>query len=150
MTLSLDNFQFPRASRKKIKRVGRGKSSGHGKTSCRGQKGQNARQGGGVRIGFEGGQMPLYRRIPKRGFTNLFRVEYAEVNLGDLKDVDSGTKVTPEWLKANGFVRNSAKLVKILGNGDAPKGLTIIAHKFSRSAQAKISEAGGAVEVIQP
>ncbi|MBI3891552.1 MAG: 50S ribosomal protein L15 [Candidatus Wallbacteria bacterium] len=150
MTLSLGSFTFPSRSRKKIKRVGRGKSSGHGKTSCRGQKGQNARQGGGVRIGFEGGQMPLHRRIPKRGFTNHFRVEYETVNLGELKDVEAGTKVTPEWLMAQGFVRRNAKLVKVLGDGDAPKGLTISAHKFSSSASAKITEAGGVVEVIKP
>lgn len=149
MALSLNTFSFPDGARKKIKRVGRGQSSGHGKTSCRGQKGQNARQGGGVRIGFEGGQMPLYRRIPKRGFKNHFRVEYAPVNLELLKDVEAGTKVTVEWMKAKGLVRRNATLVKILGDGDAPKGLTVTAHKFSRSAATKITEAGGTVEVIQ-
>ncbi|MBI4871836.1 MAG: 50S ribosomal protein L15 [Candidatus Riflebacteria bacterium] len=149
MALTLDNFQFPKAARRKLKRVGRGKSSGHGKTSCRGQKGQNSRQGGGVRIGFEGGQMPLFRRIPKRGFHNLFRVEYETVNLESLKDVAAGTRVDVDWLKEKGLVRRNAQLVKVLGDGEAPKNVTVCAHKFSQSAESKIKEAGGAVEVIK-
>lgn len=150
MALSLDNFKFPKGARRKIKRVGRGKSSGHGKTSCRGQKGQNSRQGGGVRIGFEGGQMPLYRRIPKRGFSNLFRKNYETVNLESLKDVEPGTRVDPQWLVTQGLIRRSAILVKVLGDGDAPKSVTVCAHKFSRTAETKIKDAGGTVEVIKP
>lgn len=133
---------------KSKKRLGRGTASGHGKTSGKGQKGQKSRSGGGVRIGFEGGQMPLYRRIPKFGFTNIFRKEYAVVNLSDLERFDNGTVVNPEVLKEAGLVKAMLSGVKILGNGELTKNLTVQAHKFSKTAADKIAAAGGKVEVI--
>lgn len=132
------------------KRVGRGAGSGLGKTSGRGQKGQKARSGGGVRPGFEGGQMPLFRRMPKRGFTNIFAKEYAIVNVEDLDIFDENTVVTPELLMETGVAkgRNDIDGIKILGNGELNKKLTVKAHKFSKSAIEKIEAAGGKVEVI--
>ncbi|MFC6164636.1 MULTISPECIES: 50S ribosomal protein L15 [Lactiplantibacillus] len=132
-------------SRFSRRRIGRGDSSGQGKTSGRGQKGQKAR--GKVRVGFEGGQMPLYRRIPKRGFTNINRKEFAVVNLDGLNRFDDGAEVTPESLKAAGLVKKSAA-VKILGNGSLDKKLTVKASKFSESAVKAIEAAGGKTEVI--
>lgn len=126
-------------------RIGRGDSSGQGKTSGRGQKGQKAR--GKVRVGFEGGQMPLYRRIPKRGFTNINRKEYAVVNLDGLNRFDDGAEVTPESLKEAGLVKKSSA-VKVLGNGKLNKKLTVKASKFSATAVAAIEAAGGKTEVI--
>ncbi len=125
--------------------IGRGDSSGQGKTSGRGQKGQKAR--GKVRVGFEGGQMPLYRRIPKRGFTNINRKEYAVVNLDGLNRFDDGAEVTPESLKEAGLVKKSSA-VKVLGNGKLNKKLTVKASKFSATAVAAIEAAGGKTEVI--
>lgn len=135
-------------SRKERKRVGRGTSSGMGKTSGRGHKGQNARSGGGVRPGFEGGQNPLYRRLPKRGFVNPTRKEYAVVNLEDLNSFEAGTEVTPEILVNSGIVKNTKSGIKILGNGDVTVKLTVKANKFSQSAVEKIEAAGGKTEVI--
>ncbi|MBR2567508.1 MAG: 50S ribosomal protein L15 [Paenibacillus sp.] len=135
-------------SRKERKRVGRGPSSGTGKTSGRGHKGQNSRSGGGVRPGFEGGQNPLYRRLPKRGFVNPTRKEYAVVNIEDLNSFAAGTEVTPEFLMTNGVVKNAKSGIKILGNGDVTVKLTVKANKFSQSAVEKIEAAGGTTEVI--
>jgi large subunit ribosomal protein L15 len=135
-------------SRKKKKRVGRGIGTGNGKTAGRGHKGQNARSGGGVRPGFEGGQNPIYRRLPKRGFTNPNRVEYAIINLDVLNRFEDGAVVTPELLKEQGIVKNLKDGLKVLGNGELNKKLTVKAHKFSASAVEKISAAGGATEVI--
>jgi len=128
--------------------VGRGIGSGHGKTSTRGHKGQLARSGGGVRPGFEGGQMPLQRRLPKRGFTNIFKKEYAIVNVRDLNIFEDGTEVTPEVLVKSGLVRKLGDGVKILGDGDLEKQLTVKAHKVSKTAEEKITARGGKVEVI--
>lgn len=133
---------------KEPKRIGRGTASGQGKSAGRGQKGQGSRTGGGVRPGFEGGQMPLSRRIVKRGFTNIFATVYAEVNVELLNRFENGTEVTPELLKKAGIVKNMLDGVKILGNGNIEKNLTVKAHKFTKSAQAKIEAAGGKVEVI--
>ena len=132
-------------SRFSRRRIGRGDSSGQGKTSGRGQKGQKAL--GKVRVGFEGGQMPLYRRIPKRGFTNINRKEYAVVNLDGLNRFDDGAEVTPESLKEAGLVKKSSA-VKVLGNGKLNKKLTVKASKFSATAVAAIEAAGGKTEVI--
>ena len=135
----------PRTARK---RVGRGPGSGLGKTSGRGQKGQNARSGGGVRTGFEGGQTPLARRLPKRGFTNINRKEYAVVNVEDLNRFEDGTVVTPALLKEVGLVRKELNGVKILGNGELTKKLNVTAAKFSKSAVEAIEKAGGKAEVL--
>ncbi len=134
-------------SKKKNKRVGRGSGSGHGKTSCRGHKGQKSRSGGGTRIGFEGGQMPLHRRLPKRGFTNIFRKQYGIVNLAAL-DRLSDSKVTPEVLIEKGLIKDIKDGIKILGDGEIKKPLTVMAHAFSSSAKEKIIKAGGKIEVI--
>ncbi|MFC4304680.1 50S ribosomal protein L15 [Cohnella boryungensis] len=131
------------------KRVGRGAGSGLGKTSGRGHKGQNARSGGGVRPGFEGGQNPLYRRVPKRGFNNdRFATVFAIVNLDQLNRFAAGTEVTPELLLNEGILKNPKDGIKILGNGDLNVQLTVKAHKFSQSAAEKIQAAGGKTEVI--
>jgi large subunit ribosomal protein L15 len=130
------------------KRRGRGTASGQGKTSGRGEKGQNSRSGGGVRPGFEGGQMPLYRRLPKRGFTNIFAKEYTEVKIETLNIFEDGTEITPEFLKEAGVIKNVVDGVKILGNGELNKKLTVKAHKFTKSAAEKIEAAGGKAEVI--
>ncbi|WP_322908000.1 50S ribosomal protein L15 [Paenibacillus campi] len=135
-------------SRKERKRVGRGTSSGTGKTSGRGHKGQNSRSGGGVRPGFEGGQNPLYRRLPKRGFVNPTRKEYALVNVAELNKLAADTEVTPEFLMEQGIVKNAQSGIKILGNGDLTVKLTVKANKFSQSAVEKIEAAGGKTEVI--
>jgi large subunit ribosomal protein L15 len=144
--MRLEELQPAPGSRKKVKRVGRGPGSGSGKTAGKGHKGQKARSGGVKGPGFEGGQMPLQRRLPKRGFTNLFRIEYAVVNLRDLAGM-SGT-VTPEMLVAQGVVRKLKSRVKVLGIGDLTTALTVRAHKFSKSAIEKIQAAGGKAEVI--
>ncbi len=145
----LNQLRVPRGSRRKPKRVGRGRSSGHGKTSTRGHKGQKARSGGGVRPGFEGGQMPLSRRLPKRGFTNIFRKEYTILNVGDLEQrFKAGDEITPEVLVKNGLIRKRDR-IKILGEGKLTKGLKVSAHAFSKKAQERIKEAGGEIEVIK-
>ncbi len=129
------------------KRVGRGHGSGHGKTAGRGHKGQNARSGGGVRPGFEGGQNPVFRRLPKRGFTNVNRKEYAVVNLHDLNRFEDGSEVTPQALIESGLVKNPKDGIKILGDGELKVKLTVKADKFSQSAVEKIEAAGGKIEV---
>ncbi len=130
------------------KRLGRGTGSGLGKTSGKGHKGQWARSGGGVRPGFEGGQMPLYMRLPKRGFTNHFATVYSEVNLEQLNGFEDGTVVTPELLMEAGIIKKTLDGVKILGNGELTRKLTVKAAKFSKSAEEKINAAGGSFEVI--
>ena len=131
------------------KRVGRGAGSGLGKTSGKGHKGQNARSGGGVRVGFEGGQLPLFRRLSKRGFNNYeFRTVYATVNVSDLDRFEDGTTVTPELLIETGLVKKELDGIKVLGNGDLTKKLTVKANKFSDSAKTKIENIGGKTEVI--
>lgn len=137
------------ASTKDRKRVGRGPGSGSGKTSGKGHKGQNARSGGGVRPGFEGGQLPLYRRLSKRGFNNYnFQTVYATVNVGDLERFDEGTVVTKELLIEVGLVKKELDGIKILGNGELTKKLTVKANKFSSTAKTKIENVGGTIEVI--
>lgn len=134
---------------KERKRLGRGTASGQGKTGGKGQKGQNSRSGGGVRPGFEGGQMPLYRRLPKRGFTNIFATNYAEINVEVLNDMfEDGAIITPNLLKETGILKRQLDGVKVLGNGEITKKLTVKANKFSKSAVEKIEAAGGKVEVI--
>ena len=146
--MKLHELKPVEGARKSRKRVGRGMSSGHGKTSGRGHKGQNARTGGGVGLVFEGGQLPLFRRIPKRGFTNINRKEYAVVNLDQLNRFEEGTEVTPELLIETGVVKNAKAGIKVLGNGSLEKKLTVKAHKFSASAAEAIDAKGGAHEVI--
>lgn len=130
------------------RRLGRGIGSGLGKTSGKGHKGQKARSGGGIRPGFEGGQMPLYLRLPKRGFTNHFRTEYAYVNVGDLNCFEAGTTVTPALLLATGMIKKVKAGVKILGNGEIDRPLTVQAAKFSDTAKEKIEAAKGSIEVL--
>jgi len=144
--MNLNELQPAAGSRKLRNRVGRGTSSGNGKTSGRGQKGQKAR--GKVRLGFEGGQMPLYRRIPKRGFTNINRKDYAIVNLDQLNRFEDGTEITPALLIETGVVSNEKSGIKVLGNGELSKKLTVKAHKFSASAKEAIEGKGGTTEVI--
>ncbi len=132
-------------SRHTRKRVGRGHGSGNGKTSGRGHKGQNSRSGGGVRPGFEGGQTPLFQRLPKRGFKNFNRKEFAIINLDDLNRFEDGTNVTPELLAEMKIIKDQKHGIKILGNGELEKKITVSAHKFSASAKVKIEAAGGKV-----
>jgi large subunit ribosomal protein L15 len=146
--MKLHEIRPAEGHRKDSKRKGRGLGSGNGKTGGKGAKGQNARSGGGVRPGFEGGQLPLYRRLPKRGFNNFFAVKYAEVNVEELEIFENGTVVTPEVLKAVGIVRKDLDGVKILGRGELTKTLTVKAAKFSKSAEEKIKAAQGSIEVI--
>ena len=135
-------------STKEVKRIGRGHGSGNGKTAGKGHKGQKARSGGGVRIGFEGGQMPLTRRIPKRGFNNIFAKEYAIVNVSDLNQFTEDTVVDAELLKAAGLIKKTCDGVKVLGNGELTTKLTVKAEKFTKSAAEKIEKAGGKAEVM--
>ena len=144
--MKLNELKPSEGSRTSRKRIGRGDSSGNGKTAGRGQKGQKAR--GKVRLGFEGGQMPLYRRIPKRGFTNINRKEYAIVNLDALIVFDEGAEITPEALLKAGIIKKQLSGVKILGNGEVSKKFTVKAQKFSASAVKAIEAAGGKTEVI--
>ena len=146
--MKLHELKATEGTRKERNRVGRGMSSGNGKTSGRGHKGQKARSGGGVRPGFEGGQMPLFQRLPKRGFTNINRKDYSIVNLDTLNRFDEGTEITPELLLENGVVSKLNAGIKILGNGAIEKKLTVKAHKFSASAKEAIEAAGGQTEVI--
>ena len=145
--MRLEDLKPSEGARKKSKRLGRGPGSGRGKTSGKGHKGQKARSGGVKPPGFEGGQMPLQRKIPKRGFTNVFRKEYVIVNLGDLATVGEDT-VTPELLVQKGLIKKVKDGVKVLGMGAITAKLTVRAHKFSKSAQEKIQAAGGKAEVI--
>lgn len=147
--MKLHSLQPAPGAVKTCKRVGRGVGSGLGKTSGRGQKGQNSRSGGGVRIGFEGGQSPLFRRLPKRGFSNArFKTTYAVINLSDLDKFENGTTVTPELLKEMGLIKQSLDGIKILGNGTLTKKLNVKAHKFSNVAKEQIEKLGGKAEVI--
>ncbi len=144
--VTLSTLRPAPGSRKPIKRVGRGPGSGHGKTSSRGQKGLKSRSGASMVPGFEGGQMPLQRRLPKRGFKNIFKVYYQVVNVANLETFDAGTVVTPELLKSQGKIKSLRRPVKILGNGELSKSLTIRANQFSQSAKQKIVAAGGSAE----
>jgi large subunit ribosomal protein L15 len=146
--MRLEDLKPAKGATKKAKRVGRGVGSGSGKTAGKGHKGQKARSGGVKGAGFEGGQMPLQRRIPKRGFTNIFRKEYAIVNLDDLAKVTGSDPVTPEMLKLKGLINDMKDGLKVLGTGELKVKLTVRAHKFSKSAMEKIQAAGGKAEVI--
>ena len=147
--MKLNELKYNEGSKKDIKRLGRGSSSGTGKTSGKGHKGQNARSGGGVRPGFEGGQLPLYRRLPKRGFSNaLFKKEYAVINVSDLNKFDNNTTVTAELLVEMGIIKKTLSGIKVLGNGELTKKLTVKAHAFSKTAKDKIEAQGGKVEVM--
>lgn len=147
--MKLHELQPAASSKKTRTRVGRGLGSGLGKTSGRGQKGQSSRSGGGVRSGFEGGQMPLYRRLPKRGFNNVFAKQYAEVNVEQLNRFEDGATVDPVALIEAGILKNVRDGIRILGNGSLEtKNLTVIANGFTKSAEEKITAAGGKVEVI--
>ncbi len=145
----LNQLKRPHGAKKRAKIVGRGRGSGHGKNSGRGNKGQNSRASGGVRPGFEGGQMPLIRRIPKRGFTFTPRAKYQVVSLDSLNLFKTGTEVTPETLRAANIVKKKHPLVKILGGGDLKHPLQVKAHAFSRSALEKIKKAGGTAHEIK-
>ncbi|MTK12942.1 MAG: 50S ribosomal protein L15 [Clostridiaceae bacterium] len=146
--MKLHELRPAEGARKAPKRVGRGTGSGLGRNAGKGEKGQKSRSGGGVRLGFEGGQMPLYRRLPKRGFTNIFAKEYAEINVERLNIFEDGTEITPELLLEKGIVKKAKNGVKILGNGELQKKLTVKAAKFTKAAAEKIEAAGGKVEVI--
>lgn len=147
--MKLHELRAVPGAKKAPKRKGRGTATGQGKTAGRGMNGQNSRSGGGTRPGFEGGQMPLYRRIPKRGFTNIWRTEYSILNVDDLNRFEAGAVITPDMLKEAGLVKQMKNGgIKILGNGELEKNITIQAHKFSKSAIEKIESAGGKAEVI--
>ncbi|AXI00395.1 50S ribosomal protein L15 [Sporosarcina sp. PTS2304] len=146
--MKLHELKPAEGSRRNRKRVGRGIGSGTGKTSGRGHDGQNSRSGGGVRLGFEGGQIPLFQRLPKRGFTNINRKDYTIVNLDTLNRFEEGTEVTPELLLETGVVSNAKSGIKILGNGTLDKKITVKANKFSASAKEAIEKAGGQTEVV--
>jgi large subunit ribosomal protein L15 len=145
--MNLSSVHAPRKSTEKPKRVGRGMGSGMGKTATRGHKGQRSRSGSRMLRGFEGGQMPLHRRLPKRGFRNVFRTEYTIVSLAKLRDL-AETTITPELLRQVGLIKGNSP-IKILGDGELRKAITVRAHKFSRSAQEKITRAGGNFEVVE-
>ena len=145
--MNLSNLRKPAKATEKRKRVGRGMGSGMGKTSTRGHKGQRSRSGSRMMRGFEGGQMPLHRRLPKRGFTNIFRTEYETVSLGRLTEVGE-KEITPEMLRKAGVVSSRNSLVKVLGTGEVSSAITVHAHKFSKSAREKIEKAGGKVQVL--
>ena len=146
--MKLHELKPAEGSRKDRNRVGRGLGSGNGKTAGRGMKGQNSRSGGGVRTGFEGGQMPIYRRLPKRGFKNVWAKTYAEVNVDKLNRFEDGTTVDPVALVDAGILKNVEDGIRILGNGELTKKLTVRANGFTKSAEAKITAAGGNVEAI--
>ena len=147
--MELNELKYTAGSNKNRKRVGRGIGSGNGKTSGRGQKGQNSRSGGGVRVGFEGGQNPLVFRIAKKGFNNYeFATKYAIINISDLEKFEDGVEVTPELLKEMGIVKDMKDGLKVLGNGELTKKLTVSANKFSKIAKEKIENAGGKAKVI--
>ena len=147
MALNLSNLKAPKKANENKKRVGRGMGSGMGKTSTRGHKGQGSRSGSSLMRGFEGGQMPLHRRVPKRGFTNIFRVEYAVLGLDTIAELNE-SELTLDMLKQKGLVKGRNKLVKVLANGELKKAVTVHAHKFSKAAQKAIEDAGGKAVVI--
>jgi len=146
--MNLSNLAYPKGARQKKKRVGRGQGSGHGGTSCKGHKGQKSRSGYKNRAWFEGGQMPIQRRLPKRGFTNIFRTEYSILNLKDLARLEKIDQVTPEVLVEKGLLHNLRKPVKILGVGELAHPIEISANAFSKSAKEKIEAAGGKAVVL--
>ena len=146
--MKLHELRAAEGSTKAPKRKGRVTATGQGKTAGRGMNGQNSRSGGGVRLGFEGGQMPLYRRLPKRGFTNIWGTEYTVINVDDLNQFEAGTVVTPELLKELGIVKKAKDGIKVLGDGKLEKSIEVKAHKFSKTAIEKIEAAGGKAEVI--
>ena len=146
--MRLHELKKPEGSTKAPKRIGRGQGTGQGTTAGRGMNGQNSRSGGGVRLGFEGGQMPLYRRLPKRGFNNKWAKEYAEINVQDLNRFEDGAVVDLDAMLEAGLVKQVKDGVKVLGNGELEKKLTVKAEKFSKSAAEKIEKAGGKAEVI--
>jgi large subunit ribosomal protein L15 len=146
--MDLSTLKPPKGSVKNRKRVGRGTGSGHGKTCGRGHKGQNSRSGGKTRVGFEGGQMPLSRRLPKRGFTNIFKKRYALIKLTDLSRFEKGSVVDPEVLKECGLVKKIYDGIKILGNGEIDRPIVLKVHKWTQSANDKITAAGGKIEGI--
>ena len=146
--MKLHELRAAEGSTKNRKRRGRGTATGQGKTGGRGMKGQKSRSGGGVRLGFEGGQMPLYRRLPKRGFNNIFGTEYTIVNVEQLNKFEAGTEVTPALLEEAGMVKQVKDGIKVLGNGTLNNAITVKAHKFTKSAIEKIEAAGGKAEVI--
>jgi large subunit ribosomal protein L15 len=148
MSTHIGTIQPPRGAHKRRKRIGFGMGSGHGKTATRGSKGQKSRSGSRIRPGFEGGQMPLQRRLPKRGFTNIFKKDYAIVNLGDLAGFAVDDIVNPKTMSDRGIIRRRADGVRVLGDGELRSPLTISAHHFSKSALDKISKAGGKAEVL--
>lgn len=148
MATHIGSLRPPRGANKRRKRIGLGMGSGHGKTATRGAKGQHSRTGSGIRPGFEGGQMPLHRRLPKRGFTNIFKKHYALVNLRDLDGFDAAVMVTPEVLQEKGLIKKLGDGLKILGDGELKAPLNISAHYFSKPALEKIQKAGGTAEVI--
>ncbi|MCL5263414.1 MAG: 50S ribosomal protein L15 [Acidobacteria bacterium] len=145
--MNLSNLRAPKKANRNRKRVGRGMGSGHGKTSTRGHKGQGSRSGSSLMRGFEGGQMPLHRRLPKRGFTNIFRTEYTVLNLSRLEELNE-SELTLDAFIAKGLLAKRGELLKILGNGEVTKAITVHAHKFSKSAQEKIEKAGGKAVVV--
>ena len=147
--MKLDDLKPAAGSNKKRKRVGRGDGSGHGKTSCRGHKGQGSRSGGNTKPGFEGGQMPLQRRLPKRGFHNIFRIEMAVVNLSQLDLLGGAGDIAPETMSQHGLISGKNRQVKVLGEGNLTKAVTVRAHGFSASAREKIEAAGGKAELIE-
>jgi len=146
--MRLHELNPPRGARREAKRKGRGHASGLGKTAGRGQKGQKSRSGAKTRRGFEGGQMPLFQRLPKRGFTNIFKQKWSVINIDALKCFDDGTTVTPELLQEAGLIKSLRDPLKILGDGELKRKLVVQAHRFSSQAQAKIEAAGGKAEVI--
>ena len=148
MAMHIGTLSPPRGAKKRPKRVGQGIGSGHGKTATRGSKGQLSRSGASLRPGFEGGQMPLHRRLPKRGFTNIFKKQYAIVNLADLENFSSEETITPELLIQRGYIKRLKDGLKILAVGELKTPLKIAAHHFSKSAREKIQKAGGTAEVI--
>jgi large subunit ribosomal protein L15 len=146
--MKINELSPAEGSRKKRKRVGRGTGSGHGKTACRGQKGQNARSGGGVRPGFEGGQMPLQRRLPKRGFTSLFKKEYSIINVDDLNRFEADMHLDPAVFREAGLVKKTRDGIKLLGKGELVRPVVVRIHKASKAAMEKVEAAGGRVEII--
>lgn len=146
--MKLHELQATEGARHEHYRKGRGLGSGNGKTAGKGHKGQNARSGGGVRLGFEGGQLPLFRALPKRGFKNVNHVNYATVNVSVLERFENGTVITPALLKENGLLKQELDGLKVLGNGSLTKSLTVKANAFSKTAQEAIEKAGGKIEVI--
>jgi large subunit ribosomal protein L15 len=147
MPYNLSTIRAPKKANENKKRVGRGMGSGMGKTSTRGHKGQGSRSGSRQKRGFEGGQMPLHRRLPKRGFTNIFRTEYQVVNLADLANLGEA-EITPEVLRKSRLIKGKNSLIKVLGDGELTSAITVHAHKFSKTAQEKITKAGGKAEIV--